>query len=364
MTLQKSGPLRVGLVGCGYATTQCHLPALARISEAEAVALADVDERVLKSVAERWGVSRLYGSASDLASDPSVDVVAVCVPPALHAEVSLGALESGKHVFIEKPLATSLSEADLIARRVAASQQVAVGFNLRCHALIDQARVLLQSGALGRVHAIRTTFTDPPRKGDSLPAWRRSRALGGGALADKAVHHFDLWRFLLEDEVDQVHSFVGGDDETVVVSARMCGGALASVIVSPSRVRNDVTVFGDKGELDISLYRFDGVTFSAPGEIPGAPRARVRRAGTALAQLAGGVGALRGGGYFALSYGEQWRRFAQAIQEGTPPAAGIHDGREALLITLAALRAADDGRAVSVDDVRLVSSTEPEPVGA
>jgi predicted dehydrogenase len=360
MTVERSaGPLRVGLVGCGYAATRCHLPALSRTPEAAVVALADVDERVLADVGAAWGVSRLYDSAFDLTSDPAVDVVAICVPPALHADVALTALEHGKHVLIEKPLATSREEADLISARVASSQLVAaVGFNLRCHALVARARALLQGGGVGAVHAIRTTFTDPPRSGSSLPAWRKSRSEGGGALSDKAAHHFDLWRFLLDDDVDQVQSIRGADDETVVVSARTRGGVLADLIVSPSRIRNEVTVFGDKGELNVSLYRFDGIALSSPREIPGALRVRLRAARTSVTELVGGISAIRNGGYFVLSYAEQWRRFVHAIEGGTGPAAGVRDGAEALLIALGAEKAADEERTVSLSELRPVSRAE------
>src|SRR2546423_90178 len=106
--------IRLGVIGCGQVAELRHLPALRRVSGVEVAALADVDPLRLERVARQFGVARRCSNYSDLIETGDVDAVAVCVPPALHAVVARAALDAGKHVFIEKPLALCLAECDLL----------------------------------------------------------------------------------------------------------------------------------------------------------------------------------------------------------------------------------------------------------
>ncbi|MGZ8702810.1 MAG: Gfo/Idh/MocA family protein, partial [Gaiellaceae bacterium] len=126
-----SAALRVGIVGCGFATRSRHLPALQRMSQVRVVALADLDATLVSEVGKDAGIERLYGSASELVEDPDVEAIAVCVPASAHVDVAIAAIDAGKHVLVEKPLALSLDEADRLLERTASSSvKVTVGFNL------------------------------------------------------------------------------------------------------------------------------------------------------------------------------------------------------------------------------------------
>jgi predicted dehydrogenase len=362
-------PLRIGIVGCGYATRTRHLPAIGRISEVEVVALADVDRAALAEVAARWGVPRRYEDPAGLVGDADVEAVAVCVPAADHVEVALAALEAGRHVLVEKPLALSLHEADrLIERAGATSAKVLVGFNLRWHRLVRQARAVLRGGQLGRVHAVRAVFSDPIFSRSDLPAWRRERLLGGGSLLDKGVHHFDLVRFLLEDEVEQVAAWSSagrGDDETVAVGGKTSGGALlATLIMDSATVSNELTLYGDSGTIHLDLYRADGFELRSLDDVPGAPRTRLRRIASSLEQVAGNVREVARGGVFDSAYDAEWRHFARAVRLGLEPECTLDDGRRALQIALAVAESAALGRPVDVADapasVADVGSQTPE----
>ena len=136
-----------------------------------------------------------------------------------------------------------------------------------------------RGGALGRDRVgrlARSAFDDARFSMPDLPAWRMRREHGGGALIDKAIHHLDLWSYLLDDRIDEVFAFghAGrGDDETVAVSARMRGGALATLQASDDTVtRNELTLNGDLGSVRIDLYRSDGLELVGLGDLPGAPR--------------------------------------------------------------------------------------------
>jgi len=279
-----------------------------------------------------------------------VDVIAVCVPVEFHAEVALAALDAGKHVFIEKPLAVSLEEADRIQERgEKAGRKILMGFNFRWHRLIRQARELLRQGAVGQVETVRTVFASA----HEMPSeWQTRRSSGGGALFDQAIHLFDLWRFLLETEVEEVFATSRSgpwDDETATVTARMTNGALCTATCSErSGENNEVEIYGRGGLLRVSCYRFDGLAYSPQGSIPGNGRARLKGFAHTLKELPGSLAQLRYGGDVLGSYREEWRHFLGAIRDDGPLACTVEDGRRALEVVFAAMASASSGQAVMV----------------
>jgi len=345
----------VGLIGCGFVTRDRHLPALKRVPQLRVVAVADSDPVAARDVAERWRVERCYTDAQQLLADAAVEAVAICVPAASHVELALAALQAGKHVLVEKPLALSLGDADrLIEQAQSASGRVLMGFNLRWHPLIRQARKALKEGRVGPVVHIRTTFSDPLFTQNKVPPWRVERRLGGGALLDKAVHHFDLWRFLLDDEVEEVFALScskHGEDDTVTVSAKTSGGVLATALAADSTsVHNEITIFGEAGELSVCCYRFDGFTFTSLSELPGSPRARLTGLARSAMLLGPSLGVARRGGIFAASYEAEWRHFAEVVRADAEPECRLEDGRQALAVALAAARSAATGEPIRVAD--------------
>ena len=257
-------PIQIGVVGCGDVTETRHLPALRAVRGARVAALADVDAGRLGRVADRFHVPRRYADYADLVQDATVQAVAVCVPAFLHAEVALAALSAGKHVFVEKPMTLTSEDAERLVRRAADSPRCCtVGFNLRSHRLVEDARRLIASGALGEIELIRTGWTSglPPER--ALPAWRRQRARGGGAVLEIAPHHVDLWRFLTGTEVESVFAQTRSqflEDQTAVVTARLSTGALATAgFCQGTADSNEIDVYGRRARLSFSPYRGDSL---------------------------------------------------------------------------------------------------------
>jgi predicted dehydrogenase len=350
MTVER--PLRLGIVGCGWVTLERHLPSLAHVPEVEVVALADLERPAVAWAGALAPSARRHTSAEALFADDRVEAVAVCVPPSGHVDVALGALAHGKHVLVEKPLAPSLEEADrLVTAAEAATQKVVVGFNLRRHRFVERARRAVAAGELGEIGCVRSAFTnDVPF--DEASRWRGTRALGGGGILDRAVHEFDLWRYLLTDEVAEVSALsVPGrtEDDIAVVTARMRLGTLATIVVLDSAiVSHEVTVYGSRAAARLDLCRFDGFTLETSEHLPGSPRARLRRAQAALADPAGSVRAIRRGGDHFLTYEDEWRAFAEIVRRDLPARPSVRDGRAALEIALAAIAAADSGSPVTL----------------
>ena len=343
-------PLRVGFVGCGRVTALRHLPALSRLDDAEVVALADTDAARLKHVAARFHVPNCYPDVRTLLNDATVDVIAVCVPVQFHATVALAALDAGKHVFIEKPLTVTMEEADQVddlAKQV--NRKVLMGFNFRWHRLIRQARELLGRGVVGQVETIRSVFASAH---EAPSGWQMHRASGGGALFDQAIHVFDLWRFLLGSEVEEVFAVSRSgpwEDETVTVTARLTNGVLATATCSErTGENNEVEVYGRGGRLQVSGYRFDGLEYFPQGSIPGNGRARVEAALRTVKELPGSFVRLRHGGDVLASYREQWRHFLGAIRHDGPLDCTVEDGRRALQIVFAAMASASRRQPVIV----------------
>ena len=307
--------------------------------EAAAVALAETGDA--------WKIARRHRDPLALMVDPEVEAVAICTPAADHVPLALAALEAGRHVFVEKPLALALAEADrLVASADASAAKVLVGFNLRWPRLALRAREIVRGGGIGRVRAVRSVFADPLLSQPGLPAWRLRRAQGGGSLLDKGIHHFDLWRYLLGEEIETVTAAsdsATGDDEVALVSARSSGGTLLSALVADATGGgNEMTLYGDAGTLHLDFYRSDGLELRPPAELSGAPLTRLRRLAASLGALARGAGELARGGAFDAAYDRQWRHFADIVRRDLRSGCDARDGREALAIALAALADAPD----------------------
>jgi predicted dehydrogenase len=330
--------IRLGIVGCGGIAQLRHLPALSHAQGIEVIALSDLDEARLESIAAQFGVARRFKNYRELIESNEVDAVAVCVPTQFHAEVAMAALAAGKHVLVEKPLALTLDECDLLIERATRNEslKVLIGFNLRWHRLVLEARERIHSGELGKIKLVRTVFTNGARHGEDFADWRRRRESGGGAIFELGVHHFDLLRFLLGSEAAEVYASSAPADETAVVSARMESGALVAAAFSESACENhEIEVYGDKGWLRVACYRADGLEHFDAGQFPGAMNARLEKLKRTVFELPHLIGQARRGGDYVNSYTEQWRHFVDAITNDAPVQSTLDDGRRASWRTVA-----------------------------
>jgi predicted dehydrogenase len=345
--------IKIGLIGCGRVAVKRHLPALKSLEEAEVVAAADVDETRLNHVTHAFRIEKRFVDYMAVLQDPAVEAVAICVPLQFHCEVALAALDAGKHVLLEKPLAMSLDEADrLIGRAAKTDRKVLVGFNKRWHRLVRRAREIVRQGRLGQVGLVNTICSSGHDR-RNIPAWRLRRHVGGGNLIENGSHFYDMWHFLLQTDVEEILasslSTEQGDDEPGIVTARTADGVFLNCVLSDALPnRNEVEIFGQNCILRVSLHRFDGLEFIPLHSCAGDVRNRLRNMAHFFKELPRGILEARHGGDYNGSFRAQWQHFIDCIRRDIPVECALEDGRRALQVALAAVKSVSKGQPVKV----------------
>jgi predicted dehydrogenase len=249
----------------------------------------------VRAAADRLGWAATETDWQALIKRDDVQLVDVCTPGEFHAEVAIAALEAGKHVLCEKPLANTLAEAEAMAaaadRAAARGVRAMTGFNYRRVPAIALARQLVTDGRIGAIRHVRATYlqdwlVDP----ESPLTWRlqRERA-GSGALGDLGAHIVDLAQYLTGELVAGVSAatatFVperpreSGDgsgpvtvDDAAVFTARLASGALATFeatrFATGRKNQLRIELNGERGSLAFDLERLNELQFCDRAEDP------------------------------------------------------------------------------------------------
>lgn len=188
--------MRVALFGCGW-IQDFHVRAV-KACGGEVVVVANHREESARAFAERHNIPRVTTDWEALAGDPDVDAAVVATPNALHAPQAIALLEAGRHVLVEKPMATSVAECDaMIAASRASGARLMVAHCWRFHDDVRAMRARVEAGDLGEIVKTRGYGV---HAGWGPSGWFTERALaGGGALPDMGVHAIDTARFVLGD---------------------------------------------------------------------------------------------------------------------------------------------------------------------
>lgn len=348
---QPPAEVRLGIIGCGKGAELRHLPALMHTTAIRVVAAADTDLGRLQLLGDRFGIAQRHRDYRELLDRDDVSAVAILTPTKWHAEMGIASLAKGKHVLIDKPLALDGEECARLKEKAShSSGLVLVGFNFRWHRLLRRARAVVKSGALGEIKAIRSVYTHW-HPGEEAQVWHARRAEGGGVIFNDGVHHFDMWRFLLEQEIAEIYaasrSSAYFEDETSTISARTADGILATGVFSfGSSPNSEIEIFGDAGRLAISFYRFDGLEFYPRTVCPGDGMDRIRKWVKTIRELPETLPRMRRGGDFTLTYDGMWQHFADCILSNRTPECTLEDGTRAVEIALAAIASIKAGTPV------------------
>lgn len=205
--------IRIGLIGSGF-MGQAHADAYRRaallypaLPRPVLSLLADRDEPTAQAAAARFGFARSTGDWRRLVEDDGIDVVDITSPNNLHRDMALAALEAGKHVYCEKPLAVTVAEAEEMANAAARSgARTMVAFNNVKTPAAMLARKLIDEGAIGRPTRFRGWFDQTFYSDPDLPwSWRCSRSeAGSGALGDLGSHTISVAQYLMGDIAEVV----------------------------------------------------------------------------------------------------------------------------------------------------------------
>jgi predicted dehydrogenase len=347
--------ISVGVVGCGRVAEQRHLPILASLPEANLIAACDPDPAALERATSAYGLKFACAEYQELVAQESIDAVMITAPTHFHADIGTAALEAGKHVMIEKPLALGLDEVDRLeeaAKR--ANKTVAVAMNSRWHRLSRAAREAVRSGAVGTPGLLRSAFTDDFRLNDTPREWMMQHENAGCVLVEQAVHHFDLWQFLLDTEVVDIYarmmapSTVG---ERAAVTATLANDVIVSAMFTEGlKAINELEIFGDTGHVKLSMYDFDGLDITPRSEYPGTMGPRIRRLRQTMSAFPGALKRKKTGGDWAGSYRAEWQHFLDCINNSKSPECGLREGRNALQVGLAAMGSLAQGKPVRIAD--------------
>ena len=329
-----STPVRIGILTCGAIVTKGHLPGFDALGRevVDVVAFQSRRAPTAQAARDQWGGGEVVGDWRDVLARDDVDAVDICAPNALHAELAIAAAEAGKHVLVEKPMATTVADADaMVAAAASAGVVLMAAHNLRFAAPYAAAAKAVADGLVGAVVGVRVAMGHGGPEGWTREAgWFRDPALsGGGALLDLGIHVADLVRAVTGDEVTEVSAFLrrpapDAVEESGVVAMALRGGGLGTLSASwavRAGADHQLLVQGTAGTLTVER----GQAVVRPAD--GGDKVVVEPPSPAPDLLANFVAVCRG---------------------EAAPVVGPRDGRDALAIIEAAYESAASGRAVAV----------------
>ncbi len=258
--------LRYGVIGCGPVFEVFQVKALLKARGLKLSAVCDLDVERVKKTAENYGIEKAYADYNNLLRDKSIDAVVVNLPQHLHVRVCVDSAQAGKHVYVEKPIATTLKDARRIIDVCEAERvKLCVGHQRRFINIEMKARNLIRRGYLGKVFKIRVIACwYEPIENLLQKEWWYRKECGGGPLMRWGVHKTDTLRFLLGQEAVRVFAemdtFVHHNrkvtvEDNLVALYRFNKGAIAELEVSNSQHEGvtsrgeTIEIWGDKGTL-------------------------------------------------------------------------------------------------------------------
>ena len=238
-----------------------------------------------QDIADRYGFEKSTTDWHDIVADPAIALFVNAGPNNLHGEPSIAAANAGKHVFCEKPLASTADEAYATWKAVAATGvKHLCAFNYRSFPALNLARQMIRDGELGEIRHFRSRFLLSMLTPDGSLSWRFSRSRAGhGAVGDLGSHHVDLARFLV-GEVTRVgavlktwsHDAQGQitdvNDDAFVCAAELDNGGTASFeasrVAGAHNLNGVVEVDGTRGSLSFHMERLNELVIYEPGRGP------------------------------------------------------------------------------------------------
>jgi predicted dehydrogenase len=249
-------PLRIGILGAARIAPMALVKPAREVTDAEIVAVAARDPERARRFAAKHGIERVHDSYETLLADSGIDTVYNPLPNGLHCEWTIRALEAGKHVLCEKPIASNADEARRMSEAAEKSDRVLVeAFHWRYHPLAERMKQIVASGVLGTVRHIEVNMCLPvPLPGDI----RYRYDVGGGATMDMGCYTISILRFLAgaEPEVVSARALLSSPqvDRAMQADFRFGDGRSGRIhcsMFSSALFKLNASVRGDDGELSV-----------------------------------------------------------------------------------------------------------------
>jgi predicted dehydrogenase len=322
-----------GVLGAAKIGVEKVIPAMQRGEVARIDAIASRDPAKARQAADRLGIAKAYGSYEELLADPEIEAVYNPLPNELHVPWTIRALEAGKHVLCEKPIALDAAEADaLVTAREKSGKLVAEAFMVRFHPQWRRAREIVASGAVGDVRAIQTFFSYRLTDAANI----RNKPPGGGGLYDIGCYAILTARYVFAAEPLRVVAALDvdpafGTDRLASAIVEFPGGRhLTFTCATQLSGHQRVTMVGEAGRVEVAI------PFNAPIDRP------TRITIDSGADLVGGGARIE---EFPVcdQYALQGDAFSRAVLGEAPLEFPLEDAIANMRVIDAAFRSARDG---------------------
>lgn len=336
--------IRFAILGCGViAPTHAHC--ILQQPGTQITAVCDILPDQAKRLSQSYG-GDVYTNFHEMLLRPDIDVVSICTPSGMHAEMGIAAARAGKHVVVEKPIDISIEKAD---RLIEACQSAGVSLTCISQHRFDPAvvdlKVAIQAGKLGKLNF-----------GGSYTQWFRSQAYydsgdwrgtwaleGGGALINQSIHYIDLLQYLM-GPVDQLSAYTATRaherievEDLAVASLRFKSGALGVIEGMTSAYPGFYTrleIFGSNGGIVIEDDRVKDWRLRSGEEYIAPPQSGQSIAGSSSLNI------------WPEGHGRQYEEILSALRSGQPSSVDGQEGRKPLALVLAVYASAREGRPV------------------
>ena len=213
--------VKVGIIGCGGIANGKHMPSLSKIQNVQMVAFCDIVREKAEKAAADYGVegAKVYTDYKELLKDKEIEVVHVCTPNRSHSFITVDALEAGKHVMCEKPMAKTYAEAKLMLEAAQRTgKKITIGYQSRHRANYQYLKRAADNGELGEIYFAKANA----RRRRAVPTWGvflNEYEQGGGPLIDIGTHALDLTLWIMNNYkpkmvVGTVYKKLGDQTET------------------------------------------------------------------------------------------------------------------------------------------------------
>ncbi|HXB06729.1 MAG TPA: Gfo/Idh/MocA family oxidoreductase [Puia sp.] len=267
-----------GIIGCGDVTEVKSGPAFNKVANSSLAAVMRRDAAKAQDYARRHNVPRWYDNAAKLINDPEVNAIYVATPPSSHEEYTLAAINAGKPVYVEKPMANDYAAARRMAETASANNiKLVVAHYRREQPRFKKIKQLIGEKAIGEPLLARLELAKPPLTKEELAdpkiAWRIQPAMaGGGLFHDLGTHQLDLMTYMFGPvqkatgiAANQGHNYAAHDlvagsilfENEVAFSGSWCFNA------APATARDHCEIIGTKGSISFAVFSTDTITVLA-----------------------------------------------------------------------------------------------------